>query len=337
MRKLLLAIILMVGVVFVLTRFAEVQNIAVTLQRGKWYFILLGIVAQAAFLIVAGASYRSIYRLLGMEENLLHMVTLAASATFVNIIAPTGGMSGIAIFIADARRRGLSAARVMVAGALYVLFDYVGFLLVLILGLAVLARRNNLNWAEITASIILMLVAMGMTAILYLGMRSAHMLAAVLVWGARLVNRIVRPFIHRPYLSEERAHEFAHEIAEGIQAMRANPSEIAVPILLAIANKTVLIGILLVCFLAFQVPLSIGTLIAGFSIGYLFLIISPTPAGVGVVEGVLTLSLTSMWVSLADATVVVVSYRGITFWLNLLLGMIAFRFQGKFARANKLF
>jgi uncharacterized membrane protein YbhN (UPF0104 family) len=54
-------------------------------------------------------------------------------------------------------------------------------------------------------------------------------------------------------------------------------------------------------------------------------IISPTPAGIGVVEGALTLALTSMYISLEDAAVITLSYRGITFWIPMLVGMISLR------------
>ena len=78
-------------------------------------------------------------------------------------------------------------------------------------------------------------------------------------------------------------------------------------------------------FLAFNVPVTLGTLVAGFSIGNLFNIVSPTPSGIGIVEGTLTLALASLRVPLAAATVVALVYRGIVIWLPLLLGMITFR------------
>ena len=86
-----------------------------------------------------------------------------------------------------------------------------------------------------------------------------------------------------------------------------------------------LLCVLTAVFMAFQTPLSVGTLIAGFAIAYLFLIVSPTPAGVGVVEGVLTLSLSSMFVPLGEATVITLSYRVLTFWLPLLFGFLSFQ------------
>ncbi len=95
--------------------------------------------------------------------------------------------------------------------------------------------------------------------------------------------------------------------------------------MLAVSSKILLMGILLLCFIAFEVPLAPGTLVAGFSLGYLFLIVSPTPAGIGFVEGGLTLALTSLKVPLGAAAVIALSYRGITFWLPLAFGAYAFR------------
>jgi glycosyltransferase 2 family protein len=50
--------------------------------------------------------------------------------------------------------------------------------------------------------------------------------------------------------------------------------------------------LVLVCaFLSFKVQFSTGTIVAGFSMAYLFLIVSPTPSGIGIVEGLMPLAL----------------------------------------------
>jgi uncharacterized protein (TIRG00374 family) len=78
-------------------------------------------------------------------------------------------------------------------------------------------------------------------------------------------------------------------------------------------------------FFAFDVSFSVGTIIAGFSIGYLFFVVSPTPAGLGIVEGALTLGLVSLNVPLNQAAAVTLAYRGVTFWVPLLIGVLSFR------------
>ena len=325
MRKFIIALVLLLGVLLIITRFTEVQNIYSTLQQGDLLFILLGLIALALWMANRGLSYQVVYRLLGIHEETWHMMKVALAADFVNVVTPSGGMTTIAVFLDDSRRRGHSSGRVMVAWALNLLFDYAAFLGMLTLGLGVLARRNDLHWPEIIASCVLLFGALGLATLLYLGLQSGDALGKALAWMARLINRIVRPFIHRDYLEVGRAHSFAYDGAAGIAAVRQHPRGLLKPIFLAVTNKTLLILILLLTFMAFHVPYSSGTIVAGFSIGYLFLIVSPTPSGIGIVEGVLTLALTSLWVPVEAAAIITLVYRGYTFWLPLFVGMAAFR------------
>jgi uncharacterized protein (TIRG00374 family) len=214
---------------------------------------------------------------------------------------------------------------VSTASALLVLYDYAAFLLVLTVGLVILFRRNSLSAPEVIASLILVLIACGLATLLYLGMRSAERLGNALAGIAGLVNRIARPFLHRDYLDAARAREFAHDASEGLHEARRTPANLLLPAALALSSKAFMISILFFVFLAFRQPFSVGTLIAGFSIGYLFLIVSPTPSGIGFVEGALTLALTSLRVPLAPAALISLAYRGITLWMPFAYGAIAFR------------
>jgi len=326
MRKFLLAVALLLGVLFIITRFTEVQAIADTLQRGDWRFLGLALIVQIAWVFNVSSSFYTIYRILGVDENRMFLLRQAMAANFLNVIAPSAGLSGVSVLVAGARQRGHPPGKAAVAGALFVLFDYAAFFSVLLLGLIVLFRRNHLSWTEITASIISIVIALSLAAVLYLATRSAGTLGNVLSWLARRVNRVLAPFTHhRSYLSEERAYTFANDIADGVRALRTSPSALLMPYALAMSTKAMLVSVLFLIFLAFKVPFSVGTIIAGFSIGYLFVIVSPTPSGIGFVEGALTLSLSSMWVPIEDAAVITMAYRGITFWFPLIIGMLSFR------------
>jgi glycosyltransferase 2 family protein len=325
MRKFIVAVILMLGIIFLLTSFGEVEKTVQILQKGKLGFIALAIGLDFAWMTIQAVSYQKLYSILGLEHNRRGLFVVTTAAFFTNVAAPTAGASAVAVFMSDARRRGYSTARVMVAWTMFILLDYLGFLAFILVGMAVLVRRNNLQWTEITAYIVLFIGAAGLGTLLYLGMRSATLLARVLAWLARAVNWITRPFIKREYLSPDRAYTFATEAADGLYEFHQNPRGLLPSVLLTLAAKGVLLAILWLIFLAFDVPYSPGTLVAGFSIGYLFIIVSPTPNGVGIVEGVLALALNSLRVELAAATVITVAFRGVTFWLPLLVGMISFR------------
>ncbi|MBS3751315.1 MAG: flippase-like domain-containing protein [Anaerolineales bacterium] len=328
MRKFIIAIAILFGIVFIAGHFSEVERVWNTLQRGDWRYLLLSFILVFAWLGTIAGSYKKIFHAVGIDEKLTRLGILSAAATFINTVAPSAGIGGMTIFITDAQQNGKSGARTMVAGALYVIYDYLGFFFLLGLGLIVLFRRNNLNLTQIIASAILLLICGGMSFLLYLGLKSEEALSDALAWLAKKGNRFFHIFSKKDRFSVQNARNFAHDAVEGIAELRRTPTDLIYPLLLALSNKSILFLIFFLIFRAFQVPISIGTLVAGTSLAYLFRIVSPTPSGVGVVEGLLTLALRSMYVPGNDALVITLAYRGVTFWFPLLIGGIAFRWLG---------
>jgi glycosyltransferase 2 family protein len=330
MRKFLFAIVLLLAVYFLLTRFTEVEQIALTLQRGDKKWILLAMGLHFVWVVNLAASFRACYRLLGIEETIERLMLLSLSAFFINVIAPAAGVSGMAAFLSDGQARGKPTGRVASAVALGLLYDYLAFIGVLALGLTVLIRRGRLMAAELIASVIMVVIAAAFAFLLWLGMRSGDQLGNALAWMARRVNRILRPFRKRDYLSQEAARVFAGEVAEGLGIARQAPrGAVLLPAALAMSKQALSISILFMIFMAFGQPFTVGTLVAGYAIGYLFVIVSPVPSGIGFVEGAMTLALTTLRVPLAAASIITLAYRGVTLWLTLLYGMIAVRWVGR--------
>jgi uncharacterized protein (TIRG00374 family) len=325
MRKAVIIIILVLGVALIVFSLSELKNISETLARSNWRFLAVAFFFECLWLYNVAINYSLLYRLVGLHEDKKRLLLVSSAATFVNVIAPTGWIGGIAVFLDDAKKRNHSTGRVTLVGGLFVLFDYIAFLVVLALGWVVLIRRNDLNAGEITASLILLGLAMVFALLIYLGYRSSQALGNALAWMARKINRIVYPFIHREYLSERRAHAYAAELEEGFLTIRGKKKNLIWPFLFALNSKALLICVLAFSFLAFGTPFSIGTLVGGFSIGYLFLIISPTPAGLGVVEGAMTVALDTLRVRVDAAVLITMTYRALTFWFPLAVGGVAFR------------
>lgn len=277
MKKLFIVIILFLGIAVVAISFSELETIARTLRHAHLPYFILGILIQLAWFVILGRMYQSVYHLLGIDERVLTLSRIAQAANFINVVAPTAGVGGIAIFAAEARRRGHPAGKVTVAAALFLLLDQAAFLCVLAVGLIVLVRRNDLHPGEISASLLLLCIATGYAFILYLGYRSEEKLGNLLAKMVRAVNWVVMLFRTSEYLSEARAHEFAHQVSEGLSGLTEKPSSLVRPVLWGILDKILLMLILVCAFLSFEVPFTPGIITASFSIAYLFLIISPTP------------------------------------------------------------
>lgn len=325
MRQFIFILVLFLAAAFIYLSFGEIQSSVQTLQQGNVWFILLAILIQSGWFVTTGFTYLTLYRILGMDETISRITLMTAAANFVNVIAPSAGMGGMAVFISEAHRNGRSTGKVTVISVLFIFIDYLAFMAVLTCGLIVLFRRNDLGPSEIAASMVILTIATILGFLLYLGSRSAESLGNALAWMTRLVNRITKPFIHHDYLSETRAHDFAYEMATDLKSLPEKSRSLIRPLLFAFAGKVLMMGVLLVSFLSFQVPFSAGTIIGGFSISYLFLIVSPTPSGIGIVEGVMPLALTSLRVPWSQAVIITLAYRGVTFWFPLGVGAIAFR------------
>jgi hypothetical protein len=325
MKKFVTVVILFLAAVVAAFSFSELETTLETLQHTRLRFFLLALFIQSIWFIATGRMYQSIFHLLGIHEGVLTLSRIATAANFINIVAPSAGAGGVALFAAEARRRGHPTGKATVAAALFLLLDQAAFLAILALGLIVLIRRNDLDAGEISASLFLFFIAACYAFVLYLGYRSAERLGNFLARIARGINRMVRFFRKREYLSEERAHKFAHEIAEGFSGLTEKPTSLFRPILWGIFDKCLLMLILVCSFLSFGVPFSTGTIVAGFSISYLFLIVSPTPSGIGVVEGLMPLALASLNVPWSQAVVITLVYRAVTFWFPLAVGAWTFR------------
>jgi uncharacterized protein (TIRG00374 family) len=334
MRRIIILVFVFLGIYFIFTWQVEAGEVVNTLKQGDWRWLILGILVHLAYMLNIGASLRAIYNLLGMSERLERLTLLAAAANFVIVVAPSAGMGGIAVFAADAQHRGHPTGRASTAGAVYVFFDYLATLVVVILGLFILFQRNQLRGEDVIAAFILVGLALGLGVLLYIGMKSGEKLGKALAWVGALANRITKPFLNREYFDLTRAQEFGIDAAEGLRHARKSPGELWLPFALGLSTKALMMTILFLMFMAFNQPFSVGTLIAGFSIGYLFTIVSPTPSGIGFVETAMTIALTSLSVPLAAAALIVFGYRGFTLWLTMAYGMIAIRWVGKPSSQN---
>jgi uncharacterized protein (TIRG00374 family) len=329
MRKIFIAIVILLALALIIFSISELENIVNTLHHSDWRFLVVALFFECIWLYNMATTFSVLFRLVGMKEDRKRLLLLSTAANFINVVAPSGGIGGIAVFLDDARRRNYSTGRVTLVGVLWVLFDYAGLLCLLALSWVVLIRRNNLTAGEITASLLMLGLAVLIGVLFYVGYRSTTTLGNVLAWGVRQINRLLRPFIHREYMAEAKGHAFAAEMADGINAIRGRLKHLVWPFLFSLNNKALLICVMAFCFLALGVPFSVGTLVGGVSIGYLFLIISPTPSGIGVVEGILPVALASLRVQWEAAVLITLVYRGLTFWFPLAVGGVAFRWLQK--------
>jgi uncharacterized protein (TIRG00374 family) len=233
-------------------------------------------------------------------------------------------------FIQFARRRDIPVGAVFVANLIYTILWYSTFAIFLLLGLFHLFAAHDLQWFEISAALVMLVADLVMIVLFVLAWVAPGAPHKVMHWAALAVQRL-SSWIGRPLLvSEAQLARFASDLAEGVSQMRqAGWRRLSIPVLYALLNETLHLLMFFLIALAFGQRLNFGVLVAAYSVSILFWVVSPTPGGLGFVEGTLIIVLTTLGVPSGRAMVTTLAYRGITFWLPFVLGFVALRWFSK--------
>lgn len=325
MRKLIFPVLLFLAIGLVFISLSEIEQTVLVFARANLVLLAGAIILVFIYILIEAFNYRVLYLLLGIDEPYRRLLLLASASSFINVVAPSGGFGGIAVFVDDAGKRGYSRGLAAAAGALVLFMEYAGFSVVLALGMGVLFRRNDLNPGEITAALVMLVILVGLGFGIYLGAVSGERLGRSLQKIAHSLNRILWVFTKKEYFSEIAAHTFGQEISEGLGLVRNQKKNLLIPFAISTIAKGIQALILTMVFMAFEVEFSVGTVVAGFSLAYLFLVVSPTPYGIGIVESIMPMALLSLNIPWSQAVITTLVYRGITFWIPLALGAVSLK------------
>jgi uncharacterized membrane protein YbhN (UPF0104 family) len=100
--------ILLLGVIFLFSRMAEVRSIGQVIRDGHWYYLSMAVILEIIWIVNGAIIFWLIYRRLGIREKFDTLILASSGAYFSNVVAPTAGASGLAVFISTARRSGYS-------------------------------------------------------------------------------------------------------------------------------------------------------------------------------------------------------------------------------------
>ena len=304
----------------------QIVDIFDVIQQGIWYFVLGTVIVLVVAIYNQSTWYASIYRILELPSDASDLLPVVLVRRFVTVAAPSGGFSGWVPFLQFARKRDIAVGAVFMANLIYTVLWYSTFLIFLLVGLATLFVKHDLEWFEISAALVMLAADVVMIALLASAWVAPHLLDNVLNWSSRALKTVSGWVKRESPLSDKQFNTFATDLKDAVfQMKRAGVARLIEPFGHALLNETLHILMFYLVALAFNVQLHFGVLVAAYSISVLFFVVSPTPGGLGFVEGTLILVLTTLGVPPNSSTVITLAYRGITFWLPFVLGFAALR------------
>lgn len=324
-RRLLFWIVILFFAWIVIRHVGEIETLWQTLRSGQWGWVAATIFLQIIYTFGRTFLFYTSLEFFGVHHRFRYLLALILGVNFINAMAPSGGMSGIALFIDDAKRHNKSVIKTAVSTLLATVSDFSAFCLFLLGGLILLTRQNELQSYELITGLVMFLYAGGMVSLLLLGLKAPGWLEKQLQRLQQAINHI-GTWLRRPNLLPDNwAHTHAQEVAQSSHLMTSKPRLLLVTITIALGTHLLSLLSLYTIFRAFHVPTTASVVVAGYAMTILFTIISPTPNGMGVVEGIVPLVYGSMGLAPTDATLITLVFRGITFWLPLLIGFFLLR------------
>lgn len=307
-------------------RWGEISTLLETLSQASWYFVLAILVLQVLGIINRGAFYHALYDFFEVKDNLRRFVMLSLSSYFANLVVPSAGLSGVAVFVSEAQKHGMTKARSTFVNIFSFLMYYGVFLFVLLFGLFYLLFNHQLLRYQVTTAAILFGMVLFMILVLVASIEEAARLKKLFKLVAAITNFFSKTILNRGNIIKRVDVHFAsQDISEGIDHIEKDYKKLWLPILHVVLIELIEIMILYYLFLAFGFTIYPGVLLTTYAISVLFSVISITPGGVGFVEAAMIVVLTSLSVPVELATVVVLSYRLLTYWVPFILGYFAFR------------
>lgn len=309
----------------IVSRFTEIERLALTLIEGKWQWVLVAAILQIISYMAMALLYKNAFASVGVNSHIHELIPLTFTALFVSVAVPAGGTGGPALFVEDARRRGESPARATAGTLLVLIAQFGSFLVVLAAGMIYLFIRKDLQVYQVITAILMLLLVLGQSSILMLGLWWPEILIKILFWVQRLANKFGILIKKQPLLRKNWAQDTSAEFIDASIAITNHPDQLLKTFGVGLTIHLVNILSLLSVFMAFYSAPGAGILVAGYAMCFLFAVVSITPQGIGIVEGVMSLVFTSLAIPSEESTIISLAFRGLTFWVPLLIGFFLLR------------
>lgn len=318
-RRLGMALLALFIAVFVMQNRSELPGAWRAVGHAKLDVLGLAALAMLLWLVNLALLHESAQRAAGLRTRPLSLVAPAAAGNFLNLVTKSGGMAGMATFLANGRRRGHGRGPVVAAYLLVAVLLEMAFATVLIAALVLVWVDGRLTRSEVIASVVFTVYLAVRVTLLIVAMRSRSTLRRLYQLPRRVIVRVLPNSKTR----EPDDHRGADEMYDAMAIIRKRPKMAAVALGHAIALEA------LGTFELWMVMISVGagrsgvTALVAYAVSVLFTIVGVFPGGLGFVEVSLGAVLSSFGATTAKATAAVVLYRLFEMWIPAAIGAIA--------------
>ena len=311
----LFGVLLFAGVIAVMVHFSELRELERLLRSLEARWLLVAVATQTATYFCAAGVWQAALRREHQHVGFLSLVRLALVLLFTNQALPSAGLSGGAVVVEALRRRHVPAKYAMGALLIGLLTTYIAYLVALPLSLVLLRVYHELRMTVVVAMAGFSVIAVGVPAM-------------VLWYRHAMPRRLRKRLTHVPGIGP-----LLDAVGRAPARLLRDRGVIHRAVLLQFAELVLdaaTLGIMLAALNVRPAPTAVfGSYVTASAVSQLI----PVPLGLGGFEAVLVVMLRSVGMSLEVAITATLLFRGFTFWLPMLPGLLFARKELGSARA----
>lgn len=284
-------------------------------ERASPGWLALAVVMQALTYVSQGAIWRRVARRSGSRLSLGAALGLSLTKLFVDQSIPTGGLSGSMVVVGALERRRFGRPVAIAVMIVTTIGYYLAYVVALGAALAIAAARGHAHPVVVVVAAVFgaFAVAVIVVLVVFSGRRLGGRLASTRIPGLR------------------RARDVLERVDRGVvrdlrNLLDATVLQLAIILLDAVTMWTLI--------RALGVEVSPVGAYVSFLVSSLFRTISITPGGLGAFEAVSVITLEDTGIPLAIALSATLLFRGLSFWLPMLPGLVLARAIRRGGRAQ---
>jgi glycosyltransferase 2 family protein len=285
------------------------------------YTLLLGIGSIAILSLILKHSFS----LISSRDSFPRLFDRTLTFQFINISTPMGLMGGTAYLVKYLTSLGITHIRAFFGVTINNLAINISYLIILTFTILFISSTNDLLPYQEFASILIILLTLA-TAIplLFLivlprfSIKLSHFIVSI-------INGFTSFILRKNIIDIRMINEYIYEAINISKGFSSSIKAFSRVIPISITYHLICVSVLFVSFLSLGVTLDVFQAISLYGIIYLFTVISPTPYGIGIVEGLAHVAAINMELDPSLSLVAIIIYRFSVLWLPSVIGLFTLK------------
>ena len=315
-RRVVYFLLIVVVLYLLLPRLVGPERALGLLRRARWPLLVVAVVCEAISLVGYTDLFRHILGVLDVRLTFRRVLNIVLAGLSFSHLFGAGGAAGMVVSYNALRKQEAPHGLIFVAIAAQNFFAYVVLWVMFLLALVSVVSSGRVNPLSYAFALVLIAFLLWLSGYgIYLYRHRAKMRRRVSQIAA-LVNRVYRRELIRP----ESLDEWLDSLFAAMRRMGTHRGAKRTAVAYSCMFWVFDLLCLYLVFLALGYHIALSALLVSYAVANAVGSLSPTPGGLGAVEGLLITLLVSFDVPSPQAIAVVLLYRLINFWLPIPVG-----------------